>query len=288
MTKFTAITKTHMPYYGGKWLLAPWIISHFPPHRTYVEVCGGSAAVLIQKEPSALEIYNDLDNRVVDVFRAIRDEPEELRRLLLLTPWSREEHNRCRERGDDWLDNARRLIASLWMSISNTPHDKKSGWRSATHADANFSLAVDNFRDAADLIPLVGERFRRVQIECRGADYIIDRYGKHPETLIYFDPPYVKETRSSKNQYELEMSDNDHIRLAALMHNINGYGIVSGYDNDLYRELYENKGWRRVSKEAQTNSASFREESLWLNRRAQEAGGNVSDLPLFANLKENQ
>ena len=50
-----------LKYSGAKWLLADWIISHFPPHETYLDVFGGSAAVLIQKPPAKYEIYNDLD-----------------------------------------------------------------------------------------------------------------------------------------------------------------------------------------------------------------------------------
>ena len=91
-------------YYGGKWNLAPWIISHFPPHKNYVEPCGGAASVLLQKPRSPLETYNDLDGNVVNFFRVLRDKPEELIRQIELTPWSRDEFEICRNPSTEPLE----------------------------------------------------------------------------------------------------------------------------------------------------------------------------------------
>jgi site-specific DNA-adenine methylase len=66
------MTQTRTPrrqafrYFGAKWSLADWIISYFPPHLNYLEPCGGSAAVLLQKPRSRLETYNDIDGNVVN------------------------------------------------------------------------------------------------------------------------------------------------------------------------------------------------------------------------------
>ena len=78
-------------YHGGKWLLAPWIISHFPAHRVYVEPFGGAASVLIRKERSYAEVYNDLDSEVVNLFRVLRAQPDDLVHAIELTPFARDE-----------------------------------------------------------------------------------------------------------------------------------------------------------------------------------------------------
>jgi DNA adenine methylase len=119
-------------------------------------------------------------------------------------------------------------------------------------------------------LKVIAERLAGVQIECRDAKYIIERYN-NDTALIYFDPPYVAETRATPKQYLLETDNAFHIEAAELLRSAKGYVIVSGYACPLYTELYENHGWERKDKEAQTNSGGKRIESLWLSPRTSEA-----------------
>ena len=106
-------TRPLVRYHGGKWMLAPWIIAHFPPHRTYVEPFGGGGSVLLRKTRSYAEVYNDLGGEIVNLFRVARARGEELARLVELTPFARAEFAESYEPAEDELEEARRLIAEI-------------------------------------------------------------------------------------------------------------------------------------------------------------------------------
>lgn len=272
-------------YYGGKWKLAPWIISHFPAHKNYVEPCGGAASVLLQKPRSPLETYNDLDGNVVNFFRVLRDKPEELIHKIRLTPWARAEYDIAREftQYGDEIERARRYFLRLWASMhGGTGRDTSITFRVTKHADhrtPNAGMELFNL----DFLYRTADRFRGVQIENDSALMVIDRYD-NADTLHYFDPPYLTATRAHKGDtYGVEASGTPfHIEAADLLRNAQGYVVISGYACDLYTELYEDYGWHRVDREAQTNSGGKRIESLWLSPRTWAAlNEEMSGLPLF-------
>ena len=255
-------------YYGGKWRLAPWIISHFPEHQNYVEPCGGAASVLLQKPRSPLETYNDLDGNVVNFFRVLRDQPDELIRKIRLTPWARAEYELSLEPCEDEVERARRFFVASWMSMQGGHHSKTSKtWRVATFYCVTGS---SNWVGIEGILESCAERLRLVQTENRDAQDVIQRYD-NADALIYFDPPYLPETRSQADIYRLEVSRSFHQECAELLKLCAGYVVVSGYACPLYTELYEDHGWHRVDKEAQTNSGGKRIESLWLSPRTVEA-----------------
>lgn len=262
-----SIKRPALRYYGGKWKLAPWIISHFPPHKNYVEPCGGAASVLLRKPRSPLETYNDLDENVVNFFRVLRDQPDELIRKIRLTPWARAEFELSREPVQDPIENARRFFVSATMGISQKPFDKTTGMRTQSFYGQTYSRIIFQINDdSLSHLWSVVERLTDVQIENRDYKYLIERYD-YPETLFYVDPPYIAETRATPNNYAFEWTDDDHAEAAELLRQAAGYVVVSGYACPLYTELYEAHGWQRVDKEAQTNSGGKRIESLWLSPR---------------------
>lgn len=262
----TAPTRPVLRYHGGKWKLAPWIIGFFPPHRTYVEPYGGAASVLMRKSPSNCDVYNDLDDRVVILFRVLRDRTKarELERLLRLTPFSRVEWLRAMEPSDDPVEQARRVIILTAMGMGSNALLRKSrtGFRSQNEGSQCPAYAWSNFPDHLGSIV---SRLRNVVIESCDAPLLIDRYDS-ANTLFYVDPPYVHSERTQFTKtrgYAHEMTDADHEALAEKLHAVSGMVVLSGYDSPLYRRLYPD--WPVFRRQVMADKAVPREECLWLS-----------------------
>jgi DNA adenine methylase len=133
-----APTRPALRWHGGKWKLAPWILTHFPRHRTYVEPFGGAASVLLRKARSHAEVYNDLDDWVVNLFQVLRNEAMASRLIaqLRLTPFARSEFETVREIDEavgDPVECARRLIIRSFMGFGSNAHSgRTTGFRANT------------------------------------------------------------------------------------------------------------------------------------------------------------
>lgn len=280
----TQITRPVLRYHGGKWKLAPWIISHFPEHQIYVEPFGGGASVLLRKPRSYSEVYNDRWGVVVNVFRVLRDKgmAQDLKRQLELTPFARDEFRQCTEEQmastADPVERARmtilRSFAGFGSASSNAGHltgfranSNRSGTTPA-HDWANYPAQIERFV----------ERLRGVVVENKDAISVIQQHDS-PQTLFYVDPPYPHSTRQLRQRnevYACEMTDDDHRALAETLHGVRGMVIVSGYPCDLYdRELYPN--WHRTQRRAHGDGAVDRVEVLWMSPRAAVRSATIFD-----------
>lgn len=269
----TPIERPALRYYGGKWVLAPWIISHFPPHDSYVEPFAGAASVLLSKQPTPIEVYNDIDVEVVNFFRVLREQPDALIDALRFTPFARAELAACREQATDPVERARRTFVLSWQGRARRVQ-QAAGWRFQRLSYSRKTSPPADFA-AVDRLYAIAERFRHVQIECDDAFAVIERYDQ-PQALFYCDPPYLHETRSERwgIAYAQELTDEDHARLAEALSGIQGMALVSGYDSPLYRELYA--GWRMVTRRAHTDrrgalkgsGEQYRTEHLWISPNA--------------------
>lgn len=250
-------------YHGGKFKIAPWIISHFPPHECYVEPFGGAAGVLLRKPAVPFEIYNDLDGEVVRFFRVLRDHTEELIRRIELTPWSREEQRLSFEPTEDDLEAARRFYVRSWQTIGGPRTSCQSGWR-VFKSNSGFQPKLSLWKQV-DHLRVIVERLKGVQIENQDALKVIRRFGA-PDVLIYADPPYLESVRSGswrKRAYYHEMTDEDHRELAEVLRASPAMVIISGYASELYDELYG--GWRVESRAARTDRGKDVVERLWMS-----------------------
>ena len=247
-------------YHGGKWMLAPWIISHFPEHRVYTEAFGGGASVLLRKERSYAEIYNDLAGEIVNVFRVLRNNPEGLRSRLLLTPFARAEYVAAYEQTGDLVERAARTIMKSFMGYGSDSIFRKSGFRA--NSNRSGTTPAHDWANFPKVLNFFIQRLSGVVLEERAAAEVILAHDS-PTTLHYVDPPYLHSTRSSRKAYRHEMSDEDHRKLALLLREAQGKVIISGYPSDLYEEIYS--GWRRVERASLADGARRRVEVLWMN-----------------------
>jgi len=261
-------------YHGGKWLLADWIVRHFPRHQSYVEPYGGGASVLLHKAPAEVETYNDLDHDVVNFFRVLRDDPTRLVRAIELTPFARAEFTVSWLPVDDPIERARRFYVRSWQARGMGEGVVETGWRIARRP-SRWQAPCREWTEIDHLYG-VAERLHGVQIECDQALAVMQRYDG-PDTLIYLDPPYLPETLTgprTARTYSVGMDSDDHAELAAAACQLEGYVIVSGYPSELYGDLYEARGWQRVEHAGQVNFPDTqRAEALWLSPRTTGALG---------------
>jgi DNA adenine methylase len=269
-------TRPILRYHGGKWILAPWIISNFPKHRVYTEVFGGAASVLMQKPRSYAEIYNDKWSEVVNVFRVLRD-PEsasELRRRIELTPFAREEFE-VSGYTDDPIEAARRSIFRSFSGFgsASTNSEHKTGFRA--NSNRSGTTPAHDWVNWPAEIPAYVERLRGVVIENRDAADVLLAHDS-PDTLHYVDPPYLPETRRihGKKVYAHEMTAKGHTELADVLHSLSGMVVLSGYESEMYNQLFVD--WKKVRRTTFADGANPRVEVLWLNPACTAAHAQLS------------
>jgi DNA adenine methylase len=266
MNKTTPTLKNPLlRYYGGKWRLASWIIRHFPPHVCYVEPYGGAGSVLLRKPPSEFEIYNDLDSEVVNFFRVLREQPEQLRQALYCTPFSREEYEQSYHANGTPLERARRMFILSWQGYGGPRKQMRTGWKVQRRTwESGRADQLAEWNQAKEIIP-AAERFSHVQIEHDDALKIIRRFDTS-KTLFYCDPPYPADTRNAKwckSAYSHEMGGHDHVHLINLLNQIDGMAILSSYPNALYTDMLS--GWVQKTKTCQTMNGTQATEVIYLS-----------------------
>ncbi|MBV8205872.1 MAG: DNA adenine methylase [Acidobacteria bacterium] len=254
-------------WYGGKFSHLGWILPKLPDCHHYCEPFAGSAAVLLNRTPAPVETYNDLDGEVVNFFRVLRERTEDLLKAIALTPFSREEFYRAVndhplapiERARSFFVRARQVRTGLAQTAS------LGRWANCKNTSrAGMSGVVSRWLGSVEMLPLIAERFLRVQLENRPAMEVIQLYDDE-KTLFYCDPPYPHESRGDAKAYGFEMTDDEHRRLGSALSAAKSRVAVSGYRCDLMDSIY--RSWRRFEAPAKKchSIKKSRVEALWTN-----------------------
>ena len=258
-------------WYGGKYSHLDWLLPLLPECHHYCEPYGGSAAVLINRNPSPVETYNDIDGEAVNFFRVLREQKDALLYSIGMTPFSREEFLAAIQTNGNGknlssLERARRFYIRARQVRTGLAQTASNGrWANCLNTSrAGMSGAVSRWLGSVEGLEYIAARLLRVQIENDKAINVIKRYDSS-ETLFYCDPPYPHESRGDSKAYSYEMTNQDHIDLATVLLHVKGKVAVSGYDCNIMNKLY--RGWK-VHKERPKKAMSIkqaRQEILWTN-----------------------
>jgi len=256
-------------WYGGKFSHLGWLLPLLPNCHHYCEPFAGSAAVLLNREPSPVETYNDIDGEVVNFFRVLRDQKERLVEAIGLTPFARAEFYKAVSKqngGLSDLERARLFFVRARQTRTGLAQTASLGrWANCKNTSrAGMSGVVSRWLGSVEDLPDIALRLIRVQIENRPALELIKLYDD-AGTLFYCDPPYVHGTRGDSKAYGFEMKDNEHERLAKTLNACKGKAAVSGYRCDLMDAIY--KDWKRLDAPPKHchSVKKTRQESLWVN-----------------------
>lgn len=259
-------------WYGGKFSHLDWLLPLLPECHHYCEPFAGSAAVLLNRDPSPVETYNDIDGEVVNFFRVLRNRYEELIRSIALTPFSREEYYHAiygaTNDGINEVERARRFYIKARQTRTGLAQTASLGrWANCKNTSrAGMSGVVSRWIGGVDALDKIAERLLRVQIENRPAIDVIRLYDS-PETLFYCDPPYLHATRGDTKAYGFEMTQAQYHELAEVLNNCRGKVAVSGYDHTFMNKLFEPKRWFKTVGANRTihSTKDTRQEVLWTN-----------------------
>jgi DNA adenine methylase len=261
--KLRPVFKCH----GGKYYLAEWVISFFPANfrdMTYVEPCIGGGSVFLNKEPSKLEVINDIDPEIFNIYNQLKHNSRNFIFSINQIKYAEESFNNAKNGGD--RSQLQQSVADLVVRrMSRGGLQKTFSWskrlRGGRPGDEN---AWETFKEELDLI---AERVQKSTVRNLDIMTLIDVYDSE-NTFFYIDPPYLHETRTAKNAYSCEMTKEKHIELLELINKVKGKVLISGYDSELYRKYLAK--WNFASKEIVNHSSQAKEkenrtECLWYN-----------------------
>lgn len=252
-------------YPGAKWRMAPLIASILVqlPHVIYLEPFFGSGAVFFCKRPSPVELINDIDGEVINLFRVLRETPDELVRLVALTPYSENEWKASLDINEELpaTERARRLLLRAWQSHAQRL-GSRTGW---AHDGVAGAKRLQAWLQLPDRLLECVERLKWAQLFNRDALAMTQDYNA-PEVCIYADPPYLGDTRGCEgNLYRHEMKDpQEHALLLGILLAHPGPVVLSGYAHPLYDTAL--KDWTRLDVAAIGEKGAKRTEVLWVNR----------------------
>lgn len=217
-----------IPWVGGKRRLAATLISRFPPHSCYVEPFAGGAALFFLRPPADVEVLNDINGELVNLYRVVQHHLEEFVRQFKWALSSRQVFKWLRETRPETLTDIQRAARFFYLQqncFGGKVEGQTFGTATTTPPGLNL-LRIEETLSAAHL------RLSRTYVENLEWEECIARYDR-PHTLFYLDPPYL-ETEG----YGVPFDRPDFRRLAEVMGRLKGKAMLSINDHPDIRKIF--------------------------------------------------
>lgn len=238
----------------AKWII-PELNKAFPTIKTYVEPFGGAYSVGLQRLPSKVEVYNDLNPKMVNLYRQIKENVNPLVAALNALPMNKATYQWAITSSTNKLEEAVKYYANCQLNYTG------GGLKNIAGVSEIRIKRPDT--KSHNHLYAISERIQNLEIKQQDALEVIKQYDSG-STLFYVDPPYPLTVRNSNACYEHELSLSQHSSLLDALNQAKGMIAVSGYDHPLYCELLN--GWTKLTRLSRTTSHKLKTEVLWINK----------------------
>lgn len=226
---------TLFPYFGGKFYLVNKLVSIFPQHKMYVEPFCGSAVILLNKKPSFVEVINDKDDDIVNLFNVVKYKPEEFYEQFRYTFTARTTFYALKKADPSQMSDVQRAFRFIYIQkhVVNSIQ-KRSAFKTGRHTKQGLS-----YKNIKTLIDLTYERIKDVRIE--NLDYKeVFRCYDAPRNFFYLDPPYQENTGTGRKcEYKHNFSLDDFRDLKRCCEDMKGKFLMSINDTPFIRKLFK-------------------------------------------------
>jgi len=255
-------------YFGGKGTMYNKIIEHFPEqgsYNTYIEPFAGSFSIGLKKPDCPIEIYNDKEQNVYSLYKVLADKNlfEEFKLLADLHPYSEDFRKEFKEKLKGGLTLVER--AFYFFYVNRTSHNGVGGFSLNSTIRRKMSKSVSDYLSVVDRLEDIHQRLSKVTVLNRDGIGLIEKYNNE-NCLIYCDPPYHHDTRTSA-RYKEDMDNETQIEFLKTVNDSNSKILISGYKNDVYDTYL--KDWEEINFEVNTMTGTFHQkvktETLWKN-----------------------
>ena len=237
---------------GGKGNLVKWIIKYIPHGHIYVEPFAGAASVFWHlPKPFAVEVLNDLDNDVINLYKVLKDihKYEALYHKLISTPYARTEFGRAiqmlKSADINDIDRAWAFFVIHNQGFSGFGRTESNWSRVLYSTNKDMAKNVSRWRSRLKILPFWHERLIKAHI-CNSDAIECIKYWDTANTVFYLDPPYILDTRKTRSIYKKELDLSYHKRLVDTLLSVKGKVVLSCYDHPTYDPLVET-GWQKIT-----------------------------------------